>query len=289
MLFHVLGHWRRQSGLRRLCLAGGVALNCTFNGKLIQSRLFDEVFIQPAAGDDGSALGAALVAAAQAGESPVAPDREAPPFYGPAYGDDAVRAAIAEGGNGLVITELAGEDAAAADAAEALAAGAIVAWFQGRMEFGPRALGDRSILANPLEPDIKDRLNRIIKLREGFRPFAPAVVAEHADEYFDFVPSPAYATMLATCQVRPPWRLRLPGITHVDGSARMQMVDADRNPLFHRLITEFGRRTGVHCVVNTSLNLRGQPMIAAPATAIETFRKVRLDRLYLGRFRLAKG
>jgi len=289
VLFHVLGHWRQTTGLTRLCMAGGVALNCTFNGKLIQSGLFDEVYIQPAAGDDGTALGAALIAARDSGESlpPGRPDEL--PFFGPGWGEDAIRTAIANAGDGLHPVALASEQAAAVDAAQAINKDEIVAWFQGRMEFGPRALGNRSILANPLDRDIKRRLNAVIKLREGFRPFAPAVAAEHAGDYFDFIPSPAYDVMLATCPVRPDWRDRLPGITHVDGSARMQRVDRAHNPLFHRLITEFGALSGIHCVVNTSFNLRGQAIVAAPDNAIATFRKVAIDRLYLGRFRLSKA
>ncbi len=288
VLFHVLGYWRRRTGLRRLCMAGGVALNCTFNGKLIHSGLFDRVYVQPAAGDDGTALGAALHAAYQAGERLSPANCGELPFYGPAYSDAAMAEAARTLGAGLTVTDLGSVEAAADDAAQALHRGAIVAWFQGRMEYGPRALGSRSILANPLEPDIKERLNAVVKLREAFRPFAPAVAVERASQYFDFVPSATFDTMLATCLVRAPWRARLPGVTHVDGSARMQTVDPGRNPLFHRLITAFGVLSGVHCVVNTSFNLRGQPMIVSPEVAIDTFRRVRLDRLYLGRLRLTK-
>jgi carbamoyltransferase len=290
LLFHVIAHWRRQTGLRRICLAGGVALNCTFNGKLLQSGLFDEVYVQPAAGDDGSALGAAFLAARRAGEPLNPANCNELPYYGPSFTHAEIDGLLNDLGedSGLAVEDLGSEDHAALDAAQALADGEIVAWFQGRLEFGPRALGHRSILANPLLPDIKQELNSVIKLREGFRPFAPAVTRERAHDYFDFVPSATFDYMLATCQVRPEWRSRLPGITHVDGSARMQTVDRHRNALFHRLITGFGELTGVHCVVNTSFNLRGQPMIASPIVAIETFRKVRIDRLYLGSFRLVK-
>lgn len=287
-LFHVIGHWRRQTGLTRLCMAGGVALNCTFNGKLVHSGLFDEVYVQPAAGDDGSALGAALLAARRAGEGLSADNCGELPFYGPAYSQEDMSAAATALAEGFDVTDLGSAEAAADDAARALADGRIVAWFQGRMEYGPRALGNRSILANPLEPDIKERLNAVIKLREAFRPFAPAVTVERAADYFEFVPSSTFDYMLATCPVRSEWRSRLPGVTHVDGSARMQTVDSRRNPLFHRLITAFGQLTGVHCVVNTSFNLRGQPMIVSPEVAITTFRRVRIDRLYLGSLRLGK-
>jgi carbamoyltransferase len=288
VLFHVIGYWRERTGLKKLCMAGGVALNCTFNGKLAERGLFDEIYVQPAAGDDGTAVGAALATAHRSGQ-PLSPAIvRALPFYGPAYAKSEVLTAIRDLAAGLDVVDLKNEAAAAEDAADALVQDQIIAWFQGRMEYGPRALGNRSILANPLIPDIKERLNRIIKLREGFRPFAPAVASERASDYFLFLPSSMFDFMLATCAVRPEWRSRLPGITHVDGSARMQTVDRDNNPLFHSLITCFGRRTGVHCVVNTSFNLRGQPMIVSPAIAIETFRKVQIDRLYMGSLRLSK-
>ena len=287
VLFHVVTHWRQTTGLRTLCMAGGVALNCTFNGKLARHGIFDEIYVQPAAADDGTAVGAALATIHQRGEDRSPEIVQALPFYGPAYSKEEMLGAL-RGQDDLDRTDLGSAENAAEDAAGALAADQIIAWFQGRMEYGPRALGNRSILANPLVPDIKERLNRVIKLREGFRPFAPAVTAERAPEYFDFTPSSMFEFMLATCPVREEWRHRLPGITHVDGSARMQTVDPSRNGLFHRLITAFGRRTGVHSVVNTSFNLRGQPMIVSPPIAVETFRKVAIDRLYLGSMRVCK-
>jgi carbamoyltransferase len=284
-MFHVITYWQKETWHKNLCMAGGVALNCTFNGKLWQRGLFEQIHIQPAAGDDGTALGAALVTAHQQGDTLSPSIVHAMPFYGPSYSKTEIAAATRF--FGLDVTDLGSEEAAADDAAEALANNEIVAWFQGRMEYGPRALGNRSILANPLVPDIKDKLNRLIKLREGFRPFAPAVATGWAHDYFDFSPSSMFDYMLAVCPVLEEWRGRLPGITHVDGSARMQTVD-DRNPLFHRLITAFGRHTGVYCVVNTSFNLQGQPIIVSPEIAIQTFRKVAFDRLYMGPFRCKK-
>jgi carbamoyltransferase len=288
VLFHVIGHWQRQTRRRDLCMAGGVALNCTFNGKLAAKRLFERIHIQPAAGDDGTALGAALITARQRGDKLSPSLVDAMPFYGPEFSSEAIEAAIIERADGLEIVEFGSGEAAADDAARALADKRIVAWFQGR-EYGPRALGNRSILANPLIPGIKDKLNRIIKLREGFRPFAPAVAREFADQYFEFLPSTMFDYMLAVCPVTPEWRGRLPGITHVDGSARMQTIGDRQNPLFHRLIMSFGRISGVYCLVNTSFNLQGQPIIVSPTIAIDTFRKVAFDRLYLGTFRLSKG
>jgi carbamoyltransferase len=293
VLFHVLSYWRQRTGFKHLCYAGGVALNCTFNGKLLAGRfggehLFDDMFVQPAAGDDGSALGAAFAVARQRGEQLAEANHRELPMYGPAYTRGAIVAALERFSAEIRVTDLGSENAAAEDAARAIADDAVVAWFQGRMEYGPRALGNRSILANPMRPDVKERLNRIIKLREGFRPFAPAATAERAHHYFAYQPSAMFDYMLAICEVRPDWRARLPGITHVDGSARLQTVRAEGNPLFHRLITHFGEITGIHCVVNTSFNVRGQPMIVSPEIAIATFLKVRIDGLYLGQFRVQK-
>jgi carbamoyltransferase len=288
ILFHVLEHWRRKTGVAKLCMAGGVALNCTFNGKLLQRGLFEEVYVQPAAGDDGTALGAACVLAGQNGDSLAAANVGEMPFYGPAYSKAEIRAAIERFAGQVEFADLGSEAAAAEDAARALAADEVVAWFQGRMEYGPRALGNRSILANPLSPDIKERLNSIVKLREGFRPFAPAATADRAADYFDYRPSSLFDYMLAICTVRREWRERLPGVTHVDGSARLQTVGSRKNPLFHQLISCFGELSGVHCVVNTSFNVRGQPMIVSPEIAIETFLKVKIDRLHLETFRITK-
>jgi carbamoyltransferase len=269
-------------------MAGGVALNCTFNGKLLERNLFDAVYVQPAAGDDGTALGAALIEARRGGDGLASSHVEELPFYGPSYTAAEIRAALDAFAGRVDVVDLGSPEEAARDAAAAVAADEVVAWFQGRMEYGPRALGNRSIVANPLIPDIKERLNAIVKLREGFRPFAPAVAAERAQDYFELRHSPLFEYMLATCPVRREWRERLPGITHVDGSARVQTVDPRKNPAFHRLITCFGDITGVHCVVNTSFNVRGQPMIASPEVAVATFLKVRIDRLYLGGFKVTK-
>jgi carbamoyltransferase len=287
-LFHVIGYWQNKTRLKNLCMAGGVALNCTFNGKLHAKRLFDRIYVQPAAGDDGAALGAALVTARERGDTLSPNIINAMPYYGPSFSKDAIEAAIIEGAEGLKVTELESVEAAADDAALALANDEIVAWFQGRMEYGPRALGNRSILANPLIPDIKEKLNRIIKLREGFRPFAPAVANGFAHDYFEFEPSTMFDYMLSVCPVAKEWRERLPGITHVDGSARVQTVNEHQNALFYRLIVSFGKHTGVYCVVNTSFNLQGQPIIVSPKIAIETFRRVAFNRLYMGAFRLCK-
>src|SRR5262249_50802787 len=205
VLVHVMGYWETKTGHKEFCMAGGVALNCTFNGKLAEKRLFDHIYVQPAAGDDGTALGAALITARRRGDRLSSSMVNAMPFYGPVFSREAIEAAITEGAAGLQIAEFGNGEDAADDAAQALADNEIVAWFQGRMEYGPRALGSRSIFANPLIPDIKDRLNRIIKQRESFRPFAPAVAVEYAHEYFEFTPSAMFDYMLAVCPVMKEW------------------------------------------------------------------------------------
>lgn len=288
-LTHVISHWRSETGLRKLCMAGGVALNCTYNGKLLDSGLFDETYIQPAAGDDGTALGAAVYESFSAGEKPFAGRYQEMPFYGPAYTSEEVLAATHAFADKIEVHEFSSVDEAAKDAAIGMKDDLVQAWFQDRMEFGPRALGNRTILANPASPDIKSRVNQIIKLREGFRPFAPAVLEERAHEYFelDAEPSP-FEYMLATCQVKAQWAPRLPGITHVDGSARVQTVSKAKNPGFHNLIQHIGDQTGIYCTMNTSFNIRSQPMIAAPDVAIDTLLRVKIDRLYLQNVRISK-
>ena len=289
MLFHVIEHWRQRTGFTRLCMAGGMALNCAFTGKLIARDLFDEIYVQPAAGDDGTALGAALCVARAEGD-PVAANSQAKglPFFGPSYAKDVLRRAIACAGNRVEVVEFPSEYAAAEDAATALSQDKIVAWFQGRMEFGPRALGNRSILANPRATDIRQRLNRILKRRADFQPFAPAAISEAAGQYFDYAGQSPFRYMLANCRTRPEWRELLPSVTHIDGSARLQAVEQAQAPLFHHLIQFFGRLIGVACVVNTSFSLRGQPIILSPADAVTTFLACGIDTLYLGPFRLHK-
>ncbi|MEV0561430.1 carbamoyltransferase C-terminal domain-containing protein [Dactylosporangium sp. NPDC050588] len=285
-LLHVLRVARSRTGQRRLCLAGGVALNCTANGVVSRSGLFDDIFVQPAAGDDGTAIGAALyvdaAAAAHRG-------RMTMPYWGPGY-DDAELATVAAAADGCTVTELA-EEALVDHVAELLVGGFIVAWFQGRMEFGPRALGNRSILADPRDQSMRDRLNAVVKEREGFRPFAPAVASAQASDCFDIEPGTEgrYAHMLFVTQARPQWRDKLGAVTHVDGSARVQTVQQRDNPRFWGVIQAFGCRTGVPVILNTSFNLRGQPVIASPTEALRTFLRSNLDALVLGRTVVHKG
>jgi carbamoyltransferase len=280
-LLHVLGAHLGRSPSRRLCLAGGVALNCTANGAIARSGLVEDLFVQPAAGDDGSALGAALVAARRLRPAP--PVRMSMPYWGEACDPAAVAAAVGGLPDDVAVCRPTRDELVDA-VADRITAGQVVAWCQGRMEFGPRALGNRSILADPRSPTVRDHLNGIIKQREEFRPFAPAVLAEEASTYFDIPDGwlPAYRHMLLTAVVRPEYRAALPAVTHVDGSARVQVVAREEAPLFASLLAAVGARTGMSVLLNTSFNLRGQPIVRTPADAVATFCGSGLDALALG-------
>ena len=279
---HLLRHLQAETGLTDLCLAGGVALNCTANGVVRRSRLFDRMFVQPAAGDDGAALGAALFVQAERGGG-LRPKRMGLPLWGPSFGDDEIAASL-EGRDDCRIQAFEDDGELVAEVARRLEAGQIIGWFDGPMEYGPRALGCRSILADPRAPDMRDRINALVKKREGFRPFAPAVAAEHAARIFeiDAGDESTYAHMLYVTMVRPEFRQQLPAITHVDGSARIQTVDRDVHPRFWALLDAFGARTGLPIVLNTSFNVRGQPIVRTPTEAIDTFLMAGLDALVIG-------
>ncbi|MFC9327333.1 carbamoyltransferase [Kitasatospora sp. NPDC057015] len=284
---HQLTHYRRETGLTRLCLAGGVALNCSANGVLLRSGLFEEIYVQPASGDDGAALGAAYVAAAEIGERPGPGTGTA---LGPAYGPQDYERAVA-GETGLDVRR-AGSDAELATLASRLIAdGKVVGWFQGAMEFGPRALGHRSILADPRLDGMRERINSLVKKRESFRPFAPAVTEEAADTLFEIDQEdvPRFAEMLFVGYVRPEYARRLPAVTHVDGSARVQSVARRTSPLFWSLIEEFGGLTGLPVVLNTSFNVAGQPIVRTPDEAVRTFLAAGLDALVLGRLVITRA
>jgi carbamoyltransferase len=278
VIMHLARRLQRRTGARRLCLAGGVALNSVANGKIRAQTPFTELYIQPAAGDGGTALGAALyVEHALHGR----PRRftMAHPYTGPAFDDAACESALASLDN-VQIDRL--DEATLVDrVAAALADGAIAGWFQGRMELGPRALGNRSLLADPRRAEMKDVLNARVKHREPFRPFAPSVLAERASEWFvDAQPSPA---MLLVLPVMPELRARVPAIVHVDGSGRLQTVERATNPRFYRLIEAFARLTGVPMLLNTSFN-ENEPIVCTPAEAIACFQRTKIDLLALGNF-----
>ena len=268
------------TGCRNLCLAGGVALNSKANGKIAASGLVDHIFVQPAASDDGVCLGAVLAPYMDnGGKLPLHKMRHA--YLGSASSDEEIDKALQT----YKLRATRAADPAAA-AAQMLANGKILGWFQGRMEFGPRALGARSILADPRDPEMNAKVNNAVKFREWWRPFAPSMLAEVADEYIESATDSPF--MILTAQVRPEKRTVIPSVTHVDGSARPQTVERDVNPLYWRLIREFGDRTGVPVVMNTSFNLRGEPIVCTPTDGIRTFFSSGMDALVIGSFVLEK-
>jgi carbamoyltransferase len=271
---HVARRLRALVNSPNLCLSGGLVLNSVMNTRLLREAGFEHVFIQPAASDAGNALGAALCVWHQRlGHARDWTMRHA--SWGPEFGENECVAALETAG---LCARRA--DNPAACAAALLAAGKVVGWFQGRAEVGPRALGHRSILADPRRPEMKDVVNARVKRREGFRPFAPSVLDERGPEYFDGYTPNEY--MLLVEPVRPTMRETIPAVTHVDGTARLQSVDRDADPLFRTLLEEFDRLTGVPVVLNTSFNLRGEPIVLRPQEAVDDFLRSEMDALVLG-------
>ena len=278
-VMHVYEYFGKKTGLRKIALAGGVALNCTANGKLFHSRLFDEVYVQPVAGDDGVALGAALYRTSLAQDFP---NRRLPvPLFGPKYDDAAIVAALHRFDDKIQWKRCDSLEATCACAARLIADGHVIAWFRGRMEYGPRALGNRSILADPGGPKMRDRINAMVKKRESFRPFAPACSAEEAHRWFEVDPGTDLPYMISVVDVRSEVRALLPAITHVNGSARLQTVSEKDNPDFHALLLAVGLTTGRQLVLNTSFNVKGQPIVNTPEEAIETFLGTGIEFLFL--------
>ena len=303
---------QQLTGARHLCLAGGVALNCVANGRLARSGLFEDIFVQPAPGDAGGALGAALFVHHQLlGRPRPTPshDRMRGALLGPGFAPAEIQAALDR--RGLRYEHVPDESALLRTVAAAVAAGQVVGWFQGRMEFGPRALGARSILGDPRLPDMQATMNQRIKFRESFRPFAPAVLAEDAAQVFEWKGESPY--MLFVAPVRPELRrapgvaeraamndpdLRkrvniprstLPAVTHVDMSARVQTVDEPRHGRFYRLLREFKRQTGCSVLINTSFNVRGEPIVCTPDDACRCFLATGMDLLVIGDFLLRRS
>jgi carbamoyltransferase len=288
IFFHVLEDLQRRTGLDKLALAGGCALNSVANGKIFERTKFRELFAQPAAGDDGTAIGAAFyVEHAILGRPRGYVMRDA--YTGLGFGDVEIQAAIEKArGNGwdarIDVRRLEDADLFR-EVAGAAAAGRVVGWFQGRMEFGPRALGNRSIVADPRRADMKDILNKRIKHRETYRPFAPSVLEEKASQIFERgEPSPF---MMLVYKVREAERARIPAVTHVDDTGRLQTVSAAANPRYHALISEFERQTGVPLMLNTSFN-EHEPIVATPGEALACYLKTRMDVLALGNWVLTR-
>ena len=298
----------KENGAKNLCLAGGVALNCVANGKVLRDHAFENIWVQPAAGDAGGALGAALTAYHGFQNQPRhvngALDAMNGSYLGPDFPQDEIEARLtAERAQYTVVDD----DALISNVADALAAGKAVGWFQGRMEFGPRALGGRSILGDPRAPDMQKTLNLKVKYRESFRPFAPSVLREDVADWFDFDSDSPYMLMVADVS---PTRQRamtgeeqslfgidklnvarseIPAVTHVDYSARIQTVHAETNPRYHALISAFKARTGCPVLVNTSFNVRGEPIVCTPEDAFHCFMGTELDLLAVGNCILEKS
>ena len=297
----------RETGANALCMAGGVALNAVANGRLLREGPFDRIWIQPAAGDAGGAVGVALLTWHRYFEKPRAVNESDSMFgsyLGPTYQDDQIERELNAFG---AVAQKLSDDEILERIAHLLSEEKVVGWFDGRMEFGPRALGARSILADPRNRRMQALINLKIKFREGFRPFAPSVLSERAREYFELDVESPYMLIVgpvveshrkpATPATGDLWgidrlnvpRSDIPAVTHLDYSARIQTVTADRNPRFHRLISEFERRTGCPLVVNTSFNVRGEPIVCTPTDAYRCFMRTDLDYLAIGRFLLAKA
>jgi len=276
-LLHSARYLRRRSRMENLCLAGGVAYNCVANQRLARESGFERIFVQPAAGDPGAALGAPLLLAQQTGDLE---RREALEhvYLGPAFSREACRAALDTAG--LEWIEYTESELLTASA-RALAEGELVFWFQGRMEFGPRALGNRSLLADPRRLEVRDLINSKVKYREEFRPFAPAVLEERGSEFFEISSSSPF--MLFTVPVRPEARQKIPAVVHVDGTARVQTVDRTSNPRFRGLLEAFSKLTDVPVLLNTSFNIQ-EPIVCSPEDAVACYLRSGVDVLVLDRF-----
>ena len=281
ILVHCLNYLYEETHSKNLCFSGGVALNCVFNGKITQRTKFSEVFVPFAPGDNGTAIGAAIYGRQQMARS----ERKVrvTPFLGHRYSRDEIVSACSQLDGSIMIRE---SHDICAEAAYHLSQNRIVGWFQERSEFGPRALGNRSIITSPTNHAIKSILNKRVKHREAFRPYAPAILAEFVTEYFDrWIASPY---MQFSIQIKPEQRTRIPAVCHIDGSARLQTVTEQDNRLFHRLIHEFYRITGIPLVLNTSFNANGEPIVETPEQALHTFLGNEMDVIVLGNFLILK-
>jgi len=282
VLLKMTNHLHRITGQEKLCMAGGVALNCVANGRILRESPFEDLYIQPAAGDAGGAVGAGLYVYHKL-YCQERSFRMEHAYYGPAYSREEILSTLEE--YSAVYEELSREDLLDR-VAQLIVEQQVVGWFQGRMEFGPRSLGNRSILADARNPENKDRVNLKIKFRESFRPFAPSVLEESMADYFEIDrPSPF---MLLVGQVKSNMRV-IPAVTHVDGSARIQSVARESNPLYYDLITAFEKKTDCPVIINTSFNVRGEPIVCSPSDAYRCFMRTDMDRLVVGNFLLDKS
>ncbi len=278
--------WLRQTtGAKNLCIAGGVGLNCVANGRLVREAGFDNIWIQPAAGDDGIAIGCAYYGHLALQKNPRSFVMKHA-YLGIDYKDEDMRAVTDKGLVRLATINTASEDICR-DTAKLLSDEQVIGWFQGRSEYGPRALGNRSIIADPRKAEMKDKLNKRVKFRQAFRPFAPIVLAERANEIFEGDEESPF--MLLAKRVRPEWRDRIAAVVHVDGTARVQTVRQDTNPRLYQLLKEFDALTGVPVLLNTSFNIKGEPIVETPRDAVQCFLGTGIDYLALHDRLIAKS
>ena len=271
---------RQEFNVNKLCIAGGVGLNCSMNGVIEKSGIFEEIFVQPASGDDGTSLGACYLATKASGIN-IKPEKYHNFYLGSAFSDEDIeRAVIASGAKFQKPKDLYKATA------KILAEGQIIAWFQGRPEFGPRALGNRSILTKPFPESMRDYINAKVKFREYFRPFAPAVLKEHCSEYFDI--SQESPHMLIACNVQPDKKEVIPAVVHTDDTCRVQTVGEDNNYRFRKLLEAFYKETNVPVLLNTSFNVKGQPIVNTPEEAIKCFQSTAIESLVVGDYILSK-
>ncbi len=288
LLVGMANHLYKQTGLKQLCIAGGVGLNSVANSRILRETPFEDIYVQPAAGDGGGALGAALWAYNTLFGKPRT-FRMDHAYWGRAYSTEEVHSFLQD--NNIPYQRIDDEEVLLGQVVERLIAGKVVGWFQGRFEWGPRALGNRSILADARNPEMKDIVNAKIKFREPYRPFAPSVLAECAEAYFELPRAASHYParyMLYVVPVRQERQGILPAITHVDGTGRLQTVFRDENPRYYSLIQHFARATGVPVLLNTSFNLKGEPIVNSPANAFGTFSKSEMDCLVLNNFLIEK-
>lgn len=270
----------KKTGAKHLIVAGGVSLNSVMNGRIVRESKFDDVYVMPAAGDNGTAIGAAYYVYNNILKQPRSYVHN-DPYIGTEYNNDDILKLI----KGAKLKHEYYDDIAD-KAAELLAEGNIIGWFQGKMEIGPRALGSRSILANPAFPQMKDKINAEVKFREAYRPFAPSCIVEAKNDYFDLSVEAPF--MLKVCNVLKEKQSVIPAVTHVDGSARLQTVDSKTHPLYYNLIKKLGEKTGVPVVLNTSFNIQGEPLVESPKDAMRCFFSTGLDMLVIGNYLLRK-
>ena len=289
ILLKMAQHVHKETGLRRLCMAGGVALNSVANGKILRETPFEEIYVQPSAGDGGGAFGAALYAYHGVLGRPRKFVMEHA-YWGEEHSPGEIEKFLKE--NNIRYQRLEDEEKVIERVVDRLQEGKVVGWFQGRFEWGPRALGNRSILADPRRADMKDIVNTKIKFREPYRPFAPSVLAERAEEYFVLPDAASHYParfMLYVTDVRDEKRTIIPAVTHVDGTGRLQTVRKEESPRYYRLIETFGQATGVPVILNTSFNLKGEPIVNTPQEAFNTFSRSEMDVLVLGDYVVEKA